>query len=377
VPLVAGLGVGGLAVALGAQRTFANFIGSLILFANKPIKVGDFCRYGDQVGTVESIGLLATRIRTLERSVVTVPNAEFSEMKIDNFTVRDQRLLKTVLQLRYETTSEQLRFILARLRELLAGHPKVLPSPARVRFVGYGAYSKDLEVFAYLDCTDHDVFLAIQEDILLRIEDIINEAGSGFAFPSQTAYFTRDRGVDAKRGSAAESEVERWRTRGRLPFPEFDEEERRRIDNVLDYPPKGSPGYVAPPVVARPQAAAPVPALSSEDLHDLPSLIARLRQKDRFTEYLSGRLSPPTRALVAGYGGGRDQELRDALVGELNEIIVGPSIYDESRFAGVELHPETREAIAAEPQGEDLAWLNRHLLEDAFPRALGGRRESD
>jgi len=377
VPLVAGLGVGGLAVALGAQRTFANFIGSLILFANKPVKVGEFCRYGDQVGTVESIGLLATRIRTLERSVVTVPNAEFSEMKIDNFTVRDQRLLKTVLQLRYETTSEQLRYILARLRELLAGHPKVLPSPARVRFVGYGAYSKDLEVFAYLDCTDHDVFLAIQEDILLRMEDIINQAGSGFAFPSQTAYFTRDKGVNAKRASAAETEVERWRARGRLPFPEFDEEDHRRIDNVLDYPPKGSPGYVAPAAVVRREVAPPVPTLSNEDLHDLPSLIARLRQKDRFAEYLSGRLTAPTRELVAGYRGGRDQELRDALVGELNEIIVGPSIYDESRFAGVELRPETREAIAAEPQGENLAWLTRLLLEDAFPRALGGKRESD
>jgi MscS family membrane protein len=377
LPLLAGLGVGGLAVALGAQRTFANFIGSLILFANKPIKVGDFCRYGDQVGTVESIGLLATRIRSLERTIVTVPNAEFSEMKIDNFAVRDQRLLKTVLQLRYETTSEQLRYVLARLRELLAGHPKVLPSPARVRFVGYGAYSKDLEVFAYLDCTDHDVFLAIQEDILLRMEDIVNEAGSGFAFPSQTAYLTRDKGVDAKRGNAAEAEVERWRARGRLPFPEFDEDDHRRIDNVLDYPPKGSPGYVAPTVVARREAAVPVPTLSGEDLHDLPSLVARLRQKDRFTEYLSGRLSSPTRELVAGYGGGRDQELKDALVAELNEIIAGPSFYDEQRFAGVELQSETREAITAEPQGEDLAWFNRHVLEDAFPRALGGRRESD
>jgi hypothetical protein len=183
--------------------------------------------------------------------------------------------------------------------------------------------------------------------------------------------------VDAKRGNAAEAEVERWRARGRLPFPEFDEDDHRRIDNVLDYPPKGSPGYVAPIVVARREVAVPVPTLSSEDLHDLPSLVARLRQKDRFTEYLSGRLSPPTRELVAGYGGGRDQELKDALVAELNEIIAGPSLYDEQRFAGVELQSETREAITAEPQGEDLAWFNRHLLEDAFPRALGGRRESD
>jgi len=372
VPLLAGLGVGGLAIALAAQRTFANFIGSLILFVNKPVKVGDFCRYGDQIGTVESIGLLATRIRSLERTVVTVPNAEFSEMKIDNFAVRDQRLLKTVLQLRYETTSEQLRYILARLRELLAGHPKVTPAPARVRFVGYGAYSKDLEIFAYLDCTDHDVFLAIQEDILLRMEDIVQQAGSGFAFPSQTAYLARDSGVDAKRRSAAEAEVERWRARGRLPFPEFDEEERRRIDNVLDYPPKGSPGYVPPTIVTRVQERVPVPALTLDDLYDLPGMVAKLREKDRIAEYMRGRLPEETRNRVVNYGGGRDQELKEALVNDLNALIEGPAIYDEQRFAGVELSPQTRE-----PEGEDLAWLNRHLLEDAFPRALGGRRESD
>jgi len=243
VPLLAGLGVGGLAVALAAQRTFANFIGSLILYANKPVKVGDFCRYGDQIGTVEYIGVLATRIRSLERTIVTVPNAEFSEMKIDNFSVRDRLLLKAVLQLRYETTSEQLRYILARLRELLLGHPKVTPVPARVRFIGYGPYSKNVEVFAYLDCNDYDTFLAIQEDVLLRMEDVVKEAGSGFALPSQTAYFTRDKGVDAGRQSTAEAEVDKWRASGKLPFPEFDAEERRRLENILDYPPKGSPDH--------------------------------------------------------------------------------------------------------------------------------------
>jgi MscS family membrane protein len=168
IPLIAGLGVGGLAVALAAQKTIANFIGSLILFANRPVRAGDFCRYGDQIGTVERIGLISTRIRSLERTIVTVPNAEFSEMKLDNFSVRDIRLMKFILQLRYETTPEQMRYILAKLRELLLSHPKVTPEPARVRFVGFGAYSKDLEIFAYLRCQDQSVFLAIQEDILLR-----------------------------------------------------------------------------------------------------------------------------------------------------------------------------------------------------------------
>ena len=243
IPLLAGLGVGGLAIALAAQRTFANLIGSLILFVNKPVRVGDFCRYGDQTGTVESIGLISTRIRSLERTVVTVPNAEFSEIKLDNFAARDQRLLSTVLQLRYETTPEQMRYVLAMLREMLLGHPKVTPEPARVRFSNFGAYSKDLEVFAYLRCQDQDAFCAIREDIFLRIDEIVADSGTGFAFPSQTAYLARDSGLDAAKAGDVARRVDEWRVRGKLPFPEFEEEERERLEDILDYPPKGSPHH--------------------------------------------------------------------------------------------------------------------------------------
>lgn len=239
-PLVAGLGVGGLAIALAVRPTLENVIGGLTLFADRPVRVGDFCRYGDQIGTVERIGLRSTRIRSLERTIVSVPNAEFSQMQIDNFAVRDRRLFKTVIQLRYETTSEQLRYVLAELRKLLLGHPRVTPEPARVRFVGYGPYSKDLEVFAYLRCRDQDTFLAIQEDLLLRIEDIVVEAGSGFAFPSQTTYFLKDGGLDEERARKAEEAVEDWRSQDRLPFPEFNPGDRWEMEDVLDYPPEGA-----------------------------------------------------------------------------------------------------------------------------------------
>jgi MscS family membrane protein len=240
---VAGLGVGGIAVALAAQRTLENLIGGITLYADKPVSVGDFCRWGDQIGTVEEIGLRSTRIRTLERTVVTVPNAELCQMELDNFMKRDRRLLRTTLQLRYETTPDQMRFILAKLRELLLGHPMVTPDPARVRFTGYGDYSKNVEIFAYLTCQDQNTFLAIQEDILLRMEDIIIAAGSGFAFPSQTSYLARDGGFDDERSSEAVAEVEQWRAGGRLPFPEFDDQQREQIEDVLDYPPEGSPGH--------------------------------------------------------------------------------------------------------------------------------------
>jgi MscS family membrane protein len=240
---VAGLGVGGIAVALAAQRTLENLIGGISLYADRPVSVGDFCRWGDQIGTVEEIGLRSTRIRTLERTVVTVPNAVLSQMELDNFMKRDRRLLRTTLQLRYETTPDQMRFILAKLRELLLGHPMVTPDPARVRFTGYGDYSKNVEIFDYLICQDQNTFLAIQEDILLRMEDIINAAGSGFAFPSQTSYLARDGGFDDERISEAVAEVEHWRAGGRLPFPEFEDQQRAQIENVLDYPPEGSPGH--------------------------------------------------------------------------------------------------------------------------------------
>ena len=240
---VAGLGVGGIAVALAAQRTLENLIGGISLYADRPVSVGDFCRWGDQIGTVEEIGLRSTRIRTLERTVVTVPNAVLCQMELDNFMKRDRRLLRTTLQLRYETTPDQMRFILAKLRELLLGHPMVTPDPARVRFTGYGDYSKNVEIFAYLICQDQNTFLAIQEDILLRMEDIINAAGSGFAFPSQTAYLSRDGGLDSERISEAVAEVEQWRAGGKLPFPEFDDHQREQIEDALDYPPEGSPGH--------------------------------------------------------------------------------------------------------------------------------------
>jgi MscS family membrane protein len=369
VPLLAGLGVGGLAVALAAQRTFANFIGSLILFANKPVRVGDFCRYGDQIGTVEHIGMLATRIRSLERTVITVPNAEFSEMKLDNFEMRDMRLLKTILQLRYETTPEQMRYILARLRELLLRHPKVTPEPARVRFVGFGAYSKDLEVFAYLYCQDQDTFLAIQEDIFLQMEDIVNEAGSGFAFPSQTAYLLRDKGIDEARSSRAEIQVRRWRRDGNLPFPEFSGEQRESMNDTLHYPPKGSPDFKASETPSEDEGMGSYYFVAN-DIFDLPAFVGKLRETNRLSKYIVGRLTGGTRTLLARYQGGLDEALQDGLVQDLNAIIDGPSIYDETRFRDIELRPETRELLNMDPQGEDLERLNRLLLEDAFKKAL-------
>ena len=239
--LVAGLGVGGLAVALAAQNTLENFIGSINLFTDRPIRVGDFCLYGDDVGTIEEIGVRSTRIRGIDRTVSTIPNADFSRMKITNLTRRDRMLLKTTIGLRYETTPDQIRYVLAKMRELLLAHPRVSDEPARVRFAGFGASSLDLDVFAYVMTSDFNEFLAIQEDILLRFIHIVDEAGTGFAFPSQTLYMARDGGLDEARRERAESIVESWRDSAELPFPAFGSEFATKIRDTLDYPPSGSP----------------------------------------------------------------------------------------------------------------------------------------
>jgi MscS family membrane protein len=239
-PLIASLGVGGLAIALAVRPTLENILGGFTLFADKPVRVGDFCLYGDKLGTVEEIGLRSTRIRSLERTVVTVPNAEFSQMQLENFTRRDYMLFRTTLGLRYETTPEQLRYVLARLRELLIAHPMVSPDPARVRFAGFGSYSLDVEIFAYVQSADYNAYMGVLEDLNLRIMDLVEEAGTGFAFPSQTTYLTRDKALDVERTKAAEGQVEDWRSNDALPFPEPDPHRHQELAGTLDYPPKGS-----------------------------------------------------------------------------------------------------------------------------------------
>jgi MscS family membrane protein len=238
---VAGLGVGGIAVALAAQKSLENLFGGISLFADRPVRVGDFFRYGDQVGTVEEIGLRSTRVRTLDRTVVAIPNAEFSNLRLENFARRDRMRIHTIIGVRYETTPEQIRYLLTRLRQILLAHPRITEDPARVRLVGFGAYSLDLEVFAYVDTEEWSEFLGIREDLYLRFIDAVKEAGTGFAFPSTTTYLGRDTGLAEDEARRAEARVAEWREKCELPFPSFSESFRQEEENTLPWPPPGSP----------------------------------------------------------------------------------------------------------------------------------------
>ena len=240
--LAAGLGMGGLAFALATKSTLENLVAGLMIYSDKPIRLGDLCNIGGFSGKVENIGLRSTRLRTIDRTLVMIPNAEVATSILENKSVRDRMLLQTVIGLRYETTPDQLRYVLGRLRELLYGHPKVNEDGLRVRFTGFGASSLDIEIYAYLQAKSNPIFLEIQEDINLHIMDIIEKAGAGFAFPSQTTYLARDTAPDVERVKAAEEQVKAWRDAGELPFPDLSDETQEAISDQLDFPPKGSPG---------------------------------------------------------------------------------------------------------------------------------------
>jgi MscS family membrane protein len=187
-PALAGLGVGGIAVALAAQKTLENVIAGASLVFDKAVRVGDALKMGDVQGTVDHIGLRSTRIRTLDRTVVSVPNGQIANVSLETLSARDKYWFHPLVGLRYETTPEQLHAVVDGLRKVLSDHPLVDLESLRVRFVRLGAFSMDVDVFAYLHARDWNHFLEIQEQLLFEVTEIISRSGTALAFPSQTMY---------------------------------------------------------------------------------------------------------------------------------------------------------------------------------------------
>lgn len=190
---LAGLGIGGIAVALAAQKTLENVIGGFSLVFDKAVRVGDFLKLGDVFGTVDRVGLRSTRIRTLDRTILTVPNGQIATANIETISDRDKFWFRHVVGVRYGTTPEQMRQIVSRVRDLLAGQTGVELDSVRARFFRMSPSSLDIEIVSYIFAADWPAFLAIQENLLLRIMEIIEAAGTAIAFPSQTVYLTDDR----------------------------------------------------------------------------------------------------------------------------------------------------------------------------------------
>ncbi len=191
-PLLAGVGIGGLAVALAVRPTLENVIGGLTLFADRPVRIGEFCQIGAESGTVEEIGLRTTKIRRLDGVLLSIPNAEMAQIRIANTTRRSKFLFNPRLGLRYETTDLQIKRIQADILDMLARHPRVLDDGYRVRLAGFGDYAINLDIFAYVDVTQMADFVVVQEELNFLIMQIVTAAGTAFAFPSQINYVARD-----------------------------------------------------------------------------------------------------------------------------------------------------------------------------------------
>ena len=237
---LAGLGIGGIAIAFAAQKTLENLFGGVSVLGDEAIRVGETCRFGDRIGTVEDISLRSTRIRTPERTELSIPNGSLATMNIENFSRRDKVLFNTNIRVRLETSPDQVRYLLAEVRKLLYEHPKVETEGARIRFVGFEEGALTLEIFSYILTRDFADFLAIREDLLLRIMYIIESSGTELAFPSSTLYLGRDAGLDRDRASHAIRQVEQWRQGKQLPFPDYPPAEISEISNSLPYPPPES-----------------------------------------------------------------------------------------------------------------------------------------
>lgn len=185
---LAGLGIGGVAIAFGAQKTVENLLGGIFLLTDKALAIGDKCSIGGRVGTVEDITLRSVRLRTPEQTMLSIPAGTLSQSNIENFATRSKIPVATTLELRYGTTAEQLKSILDKIRRILAEHPRTETATARVQLISYGPNSIQLELFAYVTTRDEAEFRTVREDVLLQIGEVVDHSGGGFAIPAQRLY---------------------------------------------------------------------------------------------------------------------------------------------------------------------------------------------
>jgi MscS family membrane protein len=208
---LAGVGIGGLALGLGAQKTFENLFGGVSILLDKALQVGDTCKIGTQIGTVEDIGLRSTKLRTAERTLVSIPNGTVATATLENYRFREKILCQQILRLRYDMTPAHVRYVLAEIRALLQRHPKVETSTLRVRILRFAEYALEVELFLYILERDYNQFLEIQEGLLLQVMDILENTGAAIALPSQTTLVTKDTWIDPEKSRAAQTASQKSR----------------------------------------------------------------------------------------------------------------------------------------------------------------------
>jgi MscS family membrane protein len=202
---LAGLGIGGLAIALGAQKTLENIIGGVSLLMDKAIHAGDFCEIGGKLGTVEDIGLRSLRLRTLDQNLLVVPNAALAQMQFQNMKTRSKLLISQNFSLRIETRAEQLRAVLDGVQQMLNEHPQLESGSSRIRVADFAGAAFDLELWAYAKTADWVQFTVIRQDVILKIAEIVEAAGTRLVGPTRLTYLSGAAELNPARERAAET----------------------------------------------------------------------------------------------------------------------------------------------------------------------------
>ncbi len=179
--LIAGLGIGGLAVALAAKESLENLLGSFTIFLDKPFVIGDFIKVGGVEGHVEKIGFRSTRIRTVEKSFVTLPNKKLIDNELDNLSFRSQRRAKFNVGLTFETKTEQFKNIVSEIFAIIENHAQISKKETLVRLHDFDANGVNIMVIYFVNSMDYTVYMNVREEINYKILEIVEKNGSSFA----------------------------------------------------------------------------------------------------------------------------------------------------------------------------------------------------
>ncbi|HVH39712.1 MAG TPA: mechanosensitive ion channel family protein [Gemmatimonadaceae bacterium] len=190
--ILAGLGIGGIAVALGAQKSLEHFFGSVSIGVDQPFRVGDWVAVAGVTGNIEEIGLRSTRIRTQARTLVSIPNGVLAEAQSENFGERDRIVLKAVIRMEYGLKRATLLTIRDEIRALMLAHPQIWNKQAIVRLINFGESSLDIEMVGWIATTNADAFSEVREEIFLGVMEIVERNGGSFAFPTRTVRVKRE-----------------------------------------------------------------------------------------------------------------------------------------------------------------------------------------
>ena len=185
---LAGVGIGGVAVALGAQKSIENILGGIFLLMDNALAVGDRCSISNRIGYIEDITLRSVKMRTDDQSLLSIPAGALAQSNIENFRTRRKTLMESRLRLRYGATAAQLRDVLSKIQELVANHRRVEQDTKRIRLIGFGERGMEIELYLYVLTADTLTFYEIREQLLLEVAEIVEASGSGFAGPTEFVY---------------------------------------------------------------------------------------------------------------------------------------------------------------------------------------------